>query len=245
VTLGDPQGSRSGGGRTRAKLRAKRQLRAMLTALAILVTCRALVIGFYTVTSRSMFPTLLAGDWIVVNKMRYGAQVPFLAWHLPGYATPAAGDVAVFVSRQLVGGGPSTPVLIKRIVGVAGDTLLMRGGVVRRNDLPNASDSAARPLSSLPYTERTLWWIRDQGVRGTRFGSPPKNPTVTDWGPIVVPRDSVFMMGDNVNGSEDSRHFGFIGARSIIGAASAIYLTVAKEQGHRSIRFDRIGGIGR
>lgn len=217
----------------------------MLTALAILVACRTFVVGFYTVASRSMAPTLLPGDWVAVNKVKYGARMPFVTWHLPGYSAPGRGDVAVFVSPELVGGGPSPTVLIKRVVGIAGDTLLMRDGVLGRNAPPDTNMAAAATQNPLPVTERQFWWIRAQGKQGTRFGPPPQNPTIADWGPIVVPIDSLFMMGDNVYGSEDSRQFGFIGINSVIGAASAVYLSVTYDDNGRSISLSRNGFIRR
>jgi signal peptidase I len=90
-----------------------------------------------------MEPTLLVGDWLFVNKLRYGPHIPFTHHSLPGYARPTRGDVAVFVSPPQdpsirIAPDEITPTLVKRIVAVAGDTLVMR--------LHASSDPSAEPI---------------------------------------------------------------------------------------------------
>ena len=78
-----------------------------------------------------MIPTLLIGDWLFVNKLAYGPTIPFTNSHLPGYTDPKHGDVVVFVSPYQAGqrANDPTPTLVKRLIGMPGDTLFMRDGV--------------------------------------------------------------------------------------------------------------------
>src|SRR4029079_9108409 len=105
----------------------------ILPVLAIVRGTRQLLAEAFRIPSGSMEPTLLVGDWLFVNKLRFGPHVPFTNYSLPGYATPKRGDVTVFVSPPQdieirISPEQVTPMLVKRIVGAAGDTLLMRHG---------------------------------------------------------------------------------------------------------------------
>jgi signal peptidase I len=109
-----------------------------LPAFAIFLGTRQLLAEAFRIPSGSMEPTLLVGDWLFVNKLRFGPHIPFTNQSLPGYARPKRGDVTVFVSPQQdetiwISPDEVTPTLVKRIVGVAGDTLLMRHGQLTVN----------------------------------------------------------------------------------------------------------------
>ena len=78
-----------------------------------------------------MVPTLLVGDWLFVNKLIYGPNIPFTDLRLPGYAEPHRGDVVVFKSpTQIDQPSDPNPTLVKRLIGEPGDTLYERAGVV-------------------------------------------------------------------------------------------------------------------
>src|SRR5687767_15701980 len=106
-------------------VRTRAFIMGLLPVLAIFLGTRQLLAEAYRIPSGSMEPTLLIGDWLFVNKLRYGPHIPFTSINLPGYAEPKRGDVAVFVSPPQVEAiriSPDqvTPTLVKRIVGVAG-----------------------------------------------------------------------------------------------------------------------------
>src|SRR4051812_47415376 len=110
----------------------------LLPVLAIFLGTRQLLAEAFRIPSGSMEPTLLVGDWLFVNKLRFGPHIPFTNRLLPGYASPRRGDVTVFVSPPQdpsirISPDQVTPTLVKRIVGVAGDTLLMRHGQLTVN----------------------------------------------------------------------------------------------------------------
>src|SRR5678816_1209836 len=111
--------------------RGRALIMSVLPALAIFLGTRQLLAEAYRIPSGSMEPTLLVGDWLFVNKLRLGPHVPFTNYSLPGYANPERGDVIVFVSPPQdlsirITPDEVTPTLVKRIVGIPGDTLLMR-----------------------------------------------------------------------------------------------------------------------
>jgi signal peptidase I len=101
---------------------------SVLPALAIFLGGRQLLAEAYRIPSGSMEPTLLVGDRLFVNKLRFGPHIPFTNHSLPGYAAPQRGDVVVFTSPPQdpsirIAPDDVTPTLVKRIVGVGGDTL--------------------------------------------------------------------------------------------------------------------------
>src|SRR5213595_2432804 len=110
----------------------------MLPVLAIFLGTRQLLAEAFRIPSGSMEPTLLVGDWLFVNKLRFGPHIPFTSHLLPGYASPKRGDVTVFVSPPQdvtirISPDEVTPTLVKRIIGVGGDTLFMRHGQLTVN----------------------------------------------------------------------------------------------------------------
>src|SRR6478609_8909189 len=109
--------------------RTRAFIMGILPVLVIFLGTRQLLAEAYRIPSGSMEPTLLVGDWLFVNKLRFGPHIPFTSHDLPGYAQPARGDVTVFVSPPQdvsirISPDDVTPTLVKRIVGIDGDTLL-------------------------------------------------------------------------------------------------------------------------
>src|ERR1019366_10398050 len=107
------------------------------------------------IPSGSMEPTLLVGDWLFVNKLRFGPHIPFTQRSLPGYATPIRGDVVVFESPPQapairITPDDITPTLVKRIVGLPGATLLMRGGTLMVNGAVDSRGSSQTGIADEP-----------------------------------------------------------------------------------------------
>src|ERR1700704_5538854 len=98
-------------------------------AIVIYLFVKTLFVEAFRIPSGSMIPTLLIGDWLFVNKLAYGPTIPFTNSHLPGYTSPNRQDVVVFVSPYQADNAPDfTPTLVKRLIGMPGDTLHMRDG---------------------------------------------------------------------------------------------------------------------
>ncbi len=193
-------------------------VRALAWALGIWLVLSTFVVQAYFIPSPSMEKTLLVGDVLFVNKFIYGAKIPFVSAHLPAVRQPRRGDIVVFLSPI------EDSMLVKRLIGVPGDTLQMRQGVLYRNG--KALDE--------PYAQSLdPEWSADSATRLQMrafqlphyIGPDPAHylPDVHEWGPIVVPPDSLWMMGDNRDSSRDSRFWGFAPRRNVRGTPIIIY----------------------
>jgi signal peptidase I len=182
----------------------------------------------YRLPSGAMTPTLMIGDFVYVLK------------------TPAArkevgtGSVVVFESVEEPG-----LKLVKRLVGMPGDTLMMTGGTLRRNgqDLTEAyviHQDPTRSEDALHRARMRAWQIEHT----TGIARATYSPDLQDWGPVVVPPDSFMALGDNRDASYDSRYYGFIPLDRIIGKPSVIYMSLARDTtagSERGVRWSRIG----
>jgi signal peptidase I len=205
--------------------------KALVVALVIWMVLRSYVVEAFRIPSPSMENTLLVGDFLFVDKTGYGGefQVPLTGIRfgkLPGYADPRRGGLVVFRSVE-----DSTPNLdvVKRLIGVPGDTLqmvhdtLIRNG--QRQNEPYALHLAGQ--TDLP-TEDILAGMRARQLRHYAGPDPDTyHPTPYNWGPLVVPPDSFWVMGDNRDNSWDSRYWGFLPRSHIEGRPLVIYMSVA------------------
>jgi len=194
-------------------------LRSLAGPVALFLVLRTFVVeAFHIWPSGSMERTLLIGDFLFVNKALYGAEVPVLHRHLPGFRDPERLDVVIFESVEEPG-----LTVVKRIVGVPGDTLAMRHNVLSRNGVEVRE----------PYVQHlpAAWPQRDAGMREWQLAHyvgqqrAAYAPTSWDWGPLVVPPDSFFVMGDNRDDSYDSRFWGFLGRDRIRGSPFLVYFS--------------------
>lgn len=172
---------------------------AIVIAVLLALVIRTLVVQAFTIPSGSMMDTLLVGDYILVNKFLYGAEIPSTGWRLPGLRQPEAGDIIVFKYPQ-----DEKRDFIKRIIGTPGDVVQVRGHQVFVN---------GRPLRE-PYVKQTSSAPAAGDLYcGYAYGCEP----------IRVPPDSYFVMGDNRDNSQDSRYWGFVKRDKIKGKAFLIY----------------------
>jgi signal peptidase I len=249
-------------GRPSARNRAARHafydvFKSWGSAIVIFLLVRAFLVEAYRIPSPSMVPTLLVGDWLFVNKLRFGPHIPFTSASLPGYADPKRGDVVVFESPYqadlAANGEDPIPTLVKRLVGIGGDTLHMRDGLLYVNGMPQrqgyaaAVDPAEVTDESRNYHDPLFEWQGKVGLRASRFGPAPVRPTHDSWGPFVVPRDAFFMMGDNRYNSKDSRYWGFVPRRNVRGRPLFVYYSYDTERGvpffraFTEVRWGRLG----
>jgi signal peptidase I len=223
-------------------------------AIAIFLVLRAFLVEAYRIPSGSMIPTLLVGDWLFVNKAIYGAHVPFSRASLPAYREPRRGDVVVFVSpfqadEDSLGHDP-TPTLVKRLVGTPGDTLYMRNAILYVNGIAQRQGFGATPTVNpeLANSVDPLFsWQKKVGLKASRFGPAPAQPTHDNWGPFVVPPSRLFMMGDSRYNSKDSRYWGFVPRENVRGKPLFVYYSYNADDSDRplpmltDIRWSRIG----
>lgn len=193
--------------------------KSISVALVVWFTFSTFLVKAFRISSGSMEHTLLVGDFLFVNKALYGAEVPLLGKHLPALREPRRGDIVVFRSPI------EDSILVKRLIGGPGDTVGMVDGRVTRNG-QQLDESYIVRAELLPEAERP-----EPEMRGWQLpyliGKDPAayQPTVRNWGPLVVPRDSFFMLGDNRDGSRDSRFWGFVPRRNIQGSPLVVYFS--------------------
>jgi len=166
--------------------------------------------------------------------------VPLVHTHLPAFREPVRGDIVVFDSRTQEG-----VKVVKRLVGMPGDTLEMRVGVLQRNGRAEAEpyiqrvDSASDPADPEMRGWQLSYLLPEVDRESYR-------PSRDNWGPIVVPAGQYFVMGDNRDNSYDSRYWGFVDRRVIRGRPLFVYYSFDRESWRAlpfltAIRWGRIG----
>jgi signal peptidase I len=201
----------------RQKSLVREYVEAIAIAILLALVIRTFVVQAFTIPSGSMMDTLLVGDYILVNKFLYGPTVPFTGWQLPGIRAPRRGDIVVFKYPQ-----DERRDFIKRIIGVPGDRVLIRGHTVIVNDEPLVEPYRRVTQPSFPRAD-------PPGYCGYSYGCEP----------TTVPPDSYFVMGDNRDNSQDSRYWGFVKHDEIKGKAFLIYWSWDGDR--HWLRWTRIG----
>lgn len=193
-------------------------IKSIAVAVAIWLTLRTFLIEAFRIPSGSMENTLLVGDFLFVTKALYGSEVPFTRIRVPAIREPRVGEVVVFHSVE----GPFN--VVKRLLGMPGDTMAMEHGHLVRNGVRLVEPYAIHTdstRSESPEERRRMrtWQLRHY------VGTDPAGyqPDVQDWGPLVVPRDSFMVFGDNRDNSVDSRYWGPVPRRNFRGKPLFIY----------------------
>lgn len=217
--------------------------KSILIAFILFLFIRAFVVEAFQIPTASMEKTLLVGDFLLVNKMVYGAEIPGTDLQLPAFSEPSWGDVIVFEPPKSAHQPPRTS-YVKRIVGIPGDTLSMMGGVLYRNGAPVEESYIHRSGRSRDVRSPGFDWQRaylvDVATRRRHY-----RPTRDNWGPILVPPENYFVLGDNRRNSQDSRYWGFVPAVAIRGKPLLIYYsydrrTVSHFRWLTEIRWNRV-----
>jgi signal peptidase I len=197
-------------------------MRPLLVLLLILFSIRSSLADWNDVPSGSMKPTILVGDRILVNKLAYDLKVPFTTWHLAQWANPARGDVVVFYSPY------DGTRLVKRVIGLPGDLVEMRRDRLFINGQPVAYTPLGINISaqlSLADRRRSLFATEALAAHPHAVMAIPGAPARRTFGPIRVPAGHYFMMGDDRDNSFDSRYFGAVARKQIVGQAVAVVLS--------------------
>jgi signal peptidase I len=198
----------------RKKLR--RLIREHVTPLALLVlvltSFRSAIADWNIVPTGSMNPSIIEGDRIFVNKLAYGLKVPFTTWHVAHWDVPERGEIVVFHSP--IDGTR----MVKRVVALPGDTIEMRNEILFIN---------GQRVNYQFITPSTI----DEQLEG-RTHPILINPMIAamrSFGPLTVPADHYFVLGDNRDNSGDSRYIGFIPRDNIVGRSSRVVLSFDPE----------------
>ncbi|MBT8335058.1 MAG: signal peptidase I [Gemmatimonadetes bacterium] len=212
--------------------------RSVALALVLFMVVRALVVEAFKIPTGSMEGTLLIGDFLLVNKAVYGAEIPGTGLHLPAFAEPHRGDVVVFNPPH-----EPTKNYVKRLVGEPGDTLEMRDKRLFVNGaaVEEPYVRIVDPSGDAMHSDMKRWQVEHVIAAPTSYA-----PSRDTWGPIVLPDSAYFVLGDNRDNSEDSRYWGFVDRDDIRGRPWFVYYSFDPgEDGGlpwlRAVRWDRIG----
>lgn len=228
-----------GGGAGKRQGRLWENVKGLLSAVLLFLFLRTFLVEAYRIPSGSMIPALLIGDWLFVNKLVYGPHIPFTKISLPGYSEPERYEIAVFVSPpQVDQPWDPTPTLVKRIVGMPGDTIFMRDGRLYINGIEQRQGYGAQSDPGDPNEINPLYeWQKRIAVETTRFGPVPDPVTHDNWGPLLVPQRHYFMMGDNRYASKDSRYWGVVPRENFRGRPMFVYYSWNAEGSDRPLPF--------
>lgn len=238
-----PEGKGGKGGKDGAGKKAERPRggfretgKMLLQVGVIFVIVRFFLIQTFVIDSGSMERTLLVGDFLLVNRAAMGSKIPLTGVRIPGYSEPRRGDVLVFDPPH-----DDTLILVKRLVGMPGDTLEMRDKVLFLNG--EAQDEPYVVLTrDRDGADASMMWQQQILLGGPRDDY---WPTRDNWGPLVIPPERYFMLGDNRDTSLDGRMWGLIERWRFEGRVMAIYFSYNRNSLRpfpwlREIRWGRI-----
>jgi len=188
---------------------------AIIIAVIIALFVRTFVVQAFKIPSGSMKPTLQIGDHILVNKFIYGVKIPYIQKTLIPIREPEREDIVVFLFPQ-----DRTKDFIKRVIGVGGDVIEIRDKKIFLN---------GSPCSDI------------HGVHTDNLILPSSIQPRDNMGPVKVPAGYIFVMGDNRDQSYDSRFWGFVKLKDVMGRAFIIYWSWNGND-HR-VRWKRFGKI--
>ena len=188
---------------------------AIIIAILIAFFIRTFVVQAFKIPSGSMKPTLLIGDHILVSKFIYGIKIPYFRKTLIPIRDPQRGEIIVFIYPE-----DRSKDFIKRVIGVGGDTIEIRNKKIF--------------LNGMPYDDKKGVYVDDFIIPGS---IQPRD----NFGPVTVPKGTVFAMGDNRDQSYDSRFWGFVDLKDVMGKAYIIYWSWDKE--NSSVRWNRLGSL--
>lgn len=188
---------------------------SIIIALVLALVIRTFVVQAFKIPSGSMEPTLEIGDHLLVNKFIYGVKIPFTSINLFPWKSPQRGDVVVFIY-------PLEPDkdFIKRVIGVEGDTV----SIVNKKLYINGVEA---PDPHAVYRNNSILLGDLQNL--------------DNFGPVSVPKGNLFVLGDNRDRSYDSRFWGFVPLKDVLGKAFTIYWSWDSRES--MVRWNRLGHL--
>ena len=200
---------------------AWRENRQFLLLLSCIVFFKSAIADLSSISGASMLPTLLDGDKVWVNKLAYDVKIPFTEISLAELSDPQRGDIVIIDSER------AGKRLVKRIVGVPGDTVYMQNNTLVINGVPAVYEVLSRDSESIIISEQL-----PEGAHQARLSSRSFNRPGRSYGPSVVPDDQYFVLGDNRDNSADSRIYSFVPRSEIIGRSSSVVFSLDSQNNY-------------
>ena len=202
----------------RGKKFVKDYVEPIVVAVLIALFVRTFIVQAFKIPSGSMEPTLLVGDYLLVNKFIYGIRIPFTDTKILQLKKPETGDIIVFIFPK----DPSKD-FIKRVIGTGGEKVQIIENKIYIND---------RLIEDPWGYFRTGGW--EEYLR-----------SMANFGPVTVPEDALFVMGDNRYNSDDSRFWGFVPLNLVLGEAIIMYFSWDSKAPDvfDKVRWSRIGRL--
>lgn len=212
--------------------------RSFFPIFLIVLILRSFVVEPFRIPSASMMPTLLIGDFILVNKYDYGIRLPLFNSKIIEFKEPKRGDIIVFRYPE----DPSIP-FIKRVIGVPGDHIEYKNKTVFINGKPMPQE-----ILGTYFTESSGWdsWLKeDLGTVEHEILVNPYKSSHNDE--VIVPEGNYYVLGDNRDNSKDSRYWNFVPEENLVGKAFFIWMNWRFDGIWNipswSAKFDRVGTI--
>ena len=212
--------------RPRARYWWRKEIRWWLVIGLVVVSIRSSLADWSDVPTGSMKPTILEGDRVFVNKLAYDLKVPFTTRHIAQWSNPQRGDIVVFFSPR------DGQRLVKRVVGLPGDKIELRNNGLVLNGKPVEYQPIAEELLrdvAVPDRASSVFAVEQLAGHRHAVAAIPSMPALRNYGPYIVPEGQYFMMGDNRDNSFDSRYFGSVERKRIVGQATAVAMSFDRE----------------
>ncbi|MGD0466446.1 MAG: signal peptidase I [Gammaproteobacteria bacterium] len=195
----------------------------------VVLLLRTFLVEPYRIPSSSMKPTLVEGDFILVNKYKYGLRLPIIHKKILSIGKVNRGEIIIFWQES------SKKILIKRVIGLPGDHIVYKDqNLYINNALIDMKDSGIAGHDAVSHRKTE---ILSQNVQHDIYVN-PNNIRAYKFDNIVVGKDSYFVMGDNRDNSNDSRFWGLVSEQDILGKAFFTWFSFDWE--NKVFRFDRI-----
>ncbi len=219
--------------------------RSFFPVILVVLLLRSFIVEPFRIPSGSMMPTLLVGDFILVNKFAYGLRWPVLNKKFVDIGAPERGDVMVFRFPR-----DESVDYIKRVIAVPGDQVYYRDKTLYVNGEPLAQTALGdyvaengQPTGLIQAVEQVDDGHEHQILINPRTGDFPRSCAVLARGPVTVPEGQYFVMGDNRDNSNDGRCWGFVPEANLVGKAFAIWMSWDGRRDGLPIAFERIGDV--
>ena len=197
------------------------EIRVFALMILIVSSLRSALADWNDVPTGSMKPTIQEGDRVVVNKLAYDLKIPFTTVNVWKWGDPKRGDIVVLFSPR------DGTRLVKRVVALPGDRVEMRDNQL----FINGQLAKQSPITFVSSEDQGPAYVLDEDLSGHmhKIMISPEIGATRSFGPLVVPAEHYFVLGDNRDNSNDSRYIGFIERRRIVGEAVAVAFSLDRK----------------